>query len=124
MRGVEEGHEASDGVEEWQLVKDLVDRRVFRWTQLFACLAATLPDDVRLTGITPSVSKGKVTLEVEAVVKSMGAGLAFIQRLEERPEFHDVYPKGIGDSRPGQEEFRYVMQYLAEAVPRPAGAGQ
>jgi hypothetical protein len=35
-------------VEEWQLVKDLVDRRVFRWTSLFTCLGGTLPDDVRL----------------------------------------------------------------------------
>jgi Tfp pilus assembly protein PilN len=112
-------------IEEWQLVKDLVDRRVFRWTQLFACLADSLPDAVRLTSVTPNVSSGTVSLEVEAVVKSMDAGLAFIQQLEQRPEFHDVYPEGVGSPRPGEEEFHYVMLYLPEAArkPAPAGAG-
>jgi len=113
-------------VEEWQLVKDLVDRRVFRWTQLFARLAGTLPDDVRLTGIAPTVAKGRVTLDVEASVKSLDAGLAFIQRLEEQPEFEDVYPKGGVNSgaRSGEEEFSYSMEYLAgDSAPTASSKG-
>lgn len=113
-------------IEEWQLVKDLVDLRVFRWTQLFARLTSTLPREVRLTGVTPSVREGTVTLEVDAAVKSMESGLAFIQQLEERPEFQDVYPKGVTSTPASEEQFAYTMLYLADAPapPAPEGAGQ
>jgi len=120
-------------VEEWQLVKDLVDRRVFRWTQLFARLADTLRDhdDVRLTAIAPTVTKGRVTLDVDAAVKSLDSGLAFIRQLEERPEFENVYPKGVNSNpRSEEQEFKYTMEYVAEApgdapAATPAkGAGQ
>jgi len=113
-------------VEEWQLVKDLVDRRVFRWTELFARLADALPPDVRLTGIAPAVKDGGVTLNVDAAVKSLESGLAFIQKLEERPEFTDVYPKGVASARTGEEEFSYVMRYLADGSAPAAtkGAGR
>ena len=110
-------------IEEWQLVKDLVDRRVFRWTQLFARLADTLPDEVRLTGVAPSVTKGIVTLEVDAAMKSTESGLAFIQKLEDRPEFKDVYPKTVGKTQSGEEQFSYTMIYLADAVAPPASGG-
>jgi hypothetical protein len=109
-------------IEEWQLVKDIVDRRVFRWTQLFARLADTLlaSPEVRLTGVAPSVKKGTVTLEVDAAVKSLDAGLAFIQQLEQRPEFQDVYPKTVGSKQGTSEEvFGYTMLYLPDA-PAPA----
>lgn len=112
-------------VEEWQLVKDLVDRRVFRWTELFARLADSLPSDVRLVGITPAVKDGVVTLNVDAAVKTLESGLDFIRKLEERPEFADVYPKGVTNGRTGDDEFSYVMRYLGEgAAPaaEPAGA--
>jgi hypothetical protein len=103
-------------VEEWQLVKDLVDERVFRWTQLFAHLAKTLPSDVRLSAITPSVRKGVVSLDIEADVKSLDSGLAFIQRLEEQPEFQDVFPKSVASSPVGGgQRFTYGMLYLPEA---------
>jgi Tfp pilus assembly protein PilN len=110
-------------VEEWQLVKDLVDRRVFRWTQLFARLAHTLPRDLRLTGIAPVLTKGTVTLQVDAAVKSLDTGLAFIKTLEEQPEFRDVYPDSVADApRSGEKDFSYVMVYLAEPTAPAAAA--
>lgn len=120
LRGVAQPDKTK--VAEWQLVKDLVDRRVFRWTELFARLADSLPTDVRLTGITPAVRDGVVTLSVDAAVKSLEAGLAFIQKLEERPEFEDVYPKGVSKGRSGDDEFTYLMRYLGEGTAPAAAA--
>jgi Tfp pilus assembly protein PilN len=113
-------------VEEWQFVKDLVDRRVFRWTQLFATLAQHLPRDLRLTGITPELTKGTVKLQLNAAMQSMDSGLAFIKTLEEQPEFQDVYPQSVGETpRSGEKEFTYVMLYLADpAGPAPAPAAK
>jgi len=114
-------------VEEWQTVKDLVDRRVFRWTELFARLARTLPSDIRLTGITPTLNKGAVKLELRASVKTMDAGLAFIKTLEDQPEFQDVYPAGVGENggKGAEKEFSYIMQYLVDAPDAPSkGAGR
>jgi Tfp pilus assembly protein PilN len=114
-------------VEEWQLVKDLVDRRVFRWTLLFARLARTLPPDLRLTEIAPSVEKGTVKLELRAAMTSMESGLSFIKTLEDQPEFRDVFPAAVGEAQGSKEkEFSYVMLYLADpAAPAAAvGAGK
>jgi Tfp pilus assembly protein PilN len=116
-----------DRVEEWQLVKDLVDRRVFRWTRLFARLADTLPEDVRLQAVTPSLSHGNVELELTASAKSLEAGLRFIHVLETRPEFADVYPKGSvqHEAATGEEVFGYTMRYLDVPELAPAsGAGR
>lgn len=114
-----------DRIDEWRLVKELVDRRVFRWTRLFARLADTLPEDVRLTSIAPTLEKGAVTLDLDAAARSLDAGLAFIKVLEDRPEFADVYPKGgVRTSPTGEEEFTYTMRYLDADAPPASGAGR
>jgi Tfp pilus assembly protein PilN len=44
----------------WVLVKDLVDRRAFSWTGLFARLEALLPEGARLVSVAPSVHHGEI----------------------------------------------------------------
>jgi Tfp pilus assembly protein PilN len=91
---------------QWTLVKDLVDRRAFSWTGLFASLEEVIPEDVRLTSITPVVRKGQVELDLTATVRSASAGWEFVRALGESEEFHDVYPMSETD-----REFRYTMRY-------------
>jgi Tfp pilus assembly protein PilN len=91
---------------QWTLVKDLVDRRAFSWTGLFARLEQLIPEGVRLTSISPSVRKGQVELDVEADVRSREAGWEFVRVLESGGDFYDVYPK----TETGNE-FRYAIRY-------------
>jgi hypothetical protein len=91
---------------EWSLVKDLVDRRAFSWTGLFASLEEVIPEDVRLTQITPAVKKGELQLDLAALVRTPAAGWEFVRALEDSDEFYDVYPKSESD-----REFRYVIRY-------------
>jgi Tfp pilus assembly protein PilN len=108
----------------WLVLKDLVDRKVFSWTGLFAVLEDALPQSVRLVSIAPGVKKGEVTLGLEAVARSREDGLDFIRILEEREEFYDVVPT----SRGGEDgtEFRYFVKYRPApapvAAPSPAPA--
>jgi Tfp pilus assembly protein PilN len=104
------------GLAEWGLIKDLVDRRAFSWTLLFAHLESVLPDGVHLVSIAPSVRKGEVLLEVAAVARTPEDAREFVRRLEGREEFDDVYLREEGD----RGEVRFTMKYrpsLSRAVP-------
>jgi Tfp pilus assembly protein PilN len=91
---------------QWNLVKELVDRRAFSWTGLFARLEQVIPEGVRLTSISPAVRKGQVDLDVDAAVRSREAGWDFVRVLEAGGDFYNVYPR----SEDGNE-FRYVIRY-------------
>jgi len=101
---------------QWNLVKDLVDRRVFSWTGLFARLEQVIPDGVRLTAVSPSVVKGQVELDVEAAVRSREAGWEFVRVLEAGGDFHGVYPK-----REHGDQFTYVIRYRPQKSPARTG---
>jgi Tfp pilus assembly protein PilN len=104
------------GLAEWSLIKDLVDRRAFSWTLLFAHLESVLPEGVRLISIAPSVRKGEVLIDVAAVARSSEQAREFVHRLEGREEFDDVYLREEGEGG----EVRFTMKYrpaLARALP-------
>jgi len=106
---------------EWGLIKDLVDRRAFSWTLLFAHLEAVLPDGVHLVTIGPRVRKGEVLIDVAAVARTPEDAREFVRRLEGREEFDDVYLLEEGD----RGEVRFTMKYrpaLSRALPAPVAA--
>jgi Tfp pilus assembly protein PilN len=110
------------GLAEWGLIKDLVDRRAFSWTLLFAHLESVLPDGVRLVSVAPSTRKGEVAIDVTAVARSPEDAREFVRRLEGREEFDDVYLREEGDAG----EVRFSMKYRASPTralpPAPARA--
>jgi len=97
------------GLAEWGLIKDLVDRRAFSWTLLFAHLESVLPDGVRLVSVAPTTRKGEVAIDVTAVARSPEDAREFVRRLEGREEFDDVYLREEGDAG----EVRFSMKYRA-----------
>lgn len=105
---------------EWGVLKDLVDRRTFSWTGLFARLEQVLPRDVRLVSIAPDVKEGQVLLEVVAIARPSQAGLSLVGVLEGRGEFEDVYPVSVSEQDGGTAEFRYTMRYLPGVASEPA----
>jgi Tfp pilus assembly protein PilN len=102
----------------WVVVKDLVDRRAFSWTMLFARLEERLPDGARLVSIAPDVHRGEIVLDVMAVVRSPEVGWQFIRALEEGGDFDDVFPLSEGQGG----EFHYKMRYRPRATPAVADA--
>ena len=98
----------------WLVVKDLVDRRAFSWTELFARLEDKLPEGARLVSITPSLHGGDILLDVQAVMRSPEVGWEFMRALDASGGFADVFPLSEGENG----EFHYTMRYR----PRPAGS--
>ena len=105
---------------EWGVLKDLVDRRTFSWTGLFARLEGVLPREVRLVSIAPDVEHGQVLLEIAAVARPPQAGLGLVGLLEGRGEFEDVYPVSVAEQEGGAAEFHYTMRYIPGVVDEPA----
>lgn len=101
---------------QWNLVKELVDRRAFSWTGLFARLEQLIPPGVRLISISPSVRKGQVELDVDAAVRSREAGWEFVRVLEDGGDFYNVYPKSENGN-----EFRYGIRYRPQKSPALTG---
>jgi len=99
-------------IAEWSVLKDLVDRRTFSWTGLFARLEQVLPREVRLVEIAPDVERGQVSLDITAVARPAQVGLGLVGVLEGREEFEDVYPESVADQEGGAAEFHYTMRYL------------
>lgn len=110
---------------QWVLLKELVDRRTFSWTDLLSRLEALQPPGVKLISIAPGVSKGVLRLQVVAMTRSQAAGLDFVRVLEESPEFADVYPLTVNprENQSGSEvEYRYTMRYLPPGERASSGA--
>ena len=103
---------------EWRAVQDLVDKRVFSWSDLLARLETALPAGVRLTSIEPSVVRGKLTVQVVAVARTREEGFEAIKALEAAGGFTDVSPLGVITSTRG-EEFTYTMSYSAAPPAKP-----
>lgn len=109
---------------EWNLLKDLVDKRAFSWTGLFALLEQTLPQGVRLNSVAPHVAKGEIALDLSASARSYEDGLEFLYRLQHRPDLADVKPVSRIEREAGAFVYEYRMIYRPEAAPslRPAAA--
>jgi len=106
---------------EWAALKELVDRRRFSWTWLLGLLEGVLPRGVRLVSVTPGVTKGQMTLELQATAESMADGLELIQALEARQEFVAVYPTSRSTDDKGVS-FRLTMRLLPKVAPSPGAA--
>ncbi len=71
-------------VKQWALVKGLVDRRAFSWTDLFDRLEEVLPPGVRLLSVAPTVRDGDLRLELQALARSGEDALQFLGVLQQR----------------------------------------
>ena len=106
---------SKENIAEWNVLKDLVDRRTFSWTGLFSRLEKVLPRNVRLVSIAPDVKAGQVVLDIIAVSQPPQAGLGLVGLLEQRPEFEDVIPLTRTEKDGGLGEYNYTMRYLPDA---------
>jgi Tfp pilus assembly protein PilN len=100
----------------WTLLKELVDRRALRWTELLSVFERTLPSNVRLVSLAPEVRGGAINLDLMLVARSDGNGLEVLRLLEERPEFDQVYPLSA-ETRDDGQQVHYSMAYHPPAAP-------
>lgn len=70
---------------------DLIDRRTFSWTELFNRLETTLPPDVRITSVRPSLDRDRrIMLAVTVLARSVDDVDAFMEQLEATGAFANL----------------------------------
>ena len=74
-------------------VNEIINQRLFSWTELLNRLETTLPDDVRITSLRPRVDRdGTITVQMTVAGRSVDDLEQFMANLEETTAFSDVFP--------------------------------
>jgi Tfp pilus assembly protein PilN len=70
----------------------VIGQRLFSWTELLNGLATTLPDEVRITSLRPSVERdGTISVLISVTGRSVKDIDLFITNLEATPAFSEVF---------------------------------
>jgi type IV pilus assembly protein PilN len=69
----------------------IIDQRAFSWSELFDQLEQTLPDDVRITAIDPTLTKeGQFIIQIAVQARRSEDVDQFIESLEKTGSFRDM----------------------------------
>ena len=91
---------------------NLIDRRTFSWTALFNRFETSLPDEVRITSVRPSLDREhKITLTISIVARSVNDVDQFMSRLDETGAFKNLYSTEERPNEDNQIESVLTMTY-------------
>ena len=101
---------------------DLIDRRTFSWTELLNRFETTLPDDVRISSVSPRVDRENgIMLRVNVKARGVEDVQDFMEKLEATGAFKDAQPMQDHVDEEGQLETTLDMGYVPAAA-KPAAA--
>src|SRR6187401_1700109 len=72
-------------IAEIDFLNNLIIRKHFSWTQVFANLEGVIPENVHLSTVSPEILKDRVSLHLEIVCRSISDESEFIRRLQASP---------------------------------------
>jgi Tfp pilus assembly protein PilN len=103
----------------------LIDLRTFSWTELFNHMEQTLPPDVMLVSVQPSLVEGALTISMEIVGRSVDGIDRFMEDLEATGAFRDVLSRNEQVEEDGSYRAVLIGRYeaVAPAAETPAAAG-
>ena len=90
----------------------LIDERTFSWTVFFGLIGKTLPDDVRIDSVAPSIDKDGVIVLMTVVSKRTDDLATFIERLQTTGAFYDILPQQEDSTDDGNRRTTVVARYL------------
>jgi len=112
---------------------DLIERRTFSWTELFNRFEHTLPDDVRITGVRPTVDKDRrIVLAVSVLARGVDDVNRFMENLDQTRAFGELHSRQETVTDSGQIESSLEMVYEPQgdaaappgAAPAAGGGGR
>ena len=98
----------------------LIDQRTFSWTAFFNRLEATMPPDVMLTSVRPSVRDGVTRVNMTVLGRRAEDIDEFIEKLEAIGAFEDVVPSQ--QDRTEQGLYRVVIESVYTGIEEPPTA--
>ncbi len=90
----------------------LIDERTFSWTVFFSLIGKTLPDDVRIDSVAPSIDKDGVLVLMTVVSRRTDDLATFIERLQTTGAFYDILPQQEDSSDDGTRRTTVTARYL------------
>ena len=94
---------------------DLIDRRTFSWTALFNQFETTLPDDVRITAVRPTLDRERrIVLTVTVLARSVDDVNQFMERLDVTGVFQELRSVQERTNEDEQIESALEMIYTPE----------
>jgi len=91
---------------------DLIDRRIFSWIELFNRFERTLPDEVRITAVHPTVDKDRrIVLIVNVLARSVDDVNQFMENLDQTNAFLELRSREESTNEDGQIESTLEMVY-------------
>ena len=112
---------------ELQLVADsareangLIDQRTFSWTAFFNRLESTMPPDVMLTSVRPSVRDGVTRVRMTVLGRRAEDVDEFIEKLEATGAFEDVVPSQ--QDRTDEGLYRVAIESVYTGIEEPPAA--
>jgi DNA-binding transcriptional MerR regulator len=101
----------------------LIDRRTFSWTALLNYFQATLPADVRITGVRPQVdADGRMMVAISFYARRIDDLSEFEDALESTGAFSEVLSRSIGTEADGTTRAELQGYYSGPAAAAPAQA--
>lgn len=123
LTGAAEGIRRQINKDELQLVVDsareanaLIDQRTFSWTAFFNRLESTLPPNVMLTSVRPSVKEGVTRVTMSVLGRRAEDVDEFIESLEAIGAFENVLP--TQQERTDEGLYRVVVESVYTGVER------
>jgi hypothetical protein len=102
---------------------DLIDQRTFSWTAFFNHIEATLPPDVMLVAVRPSVRDQRTHVSITVLARRGEDIDEFQEKLEATGAFEEVYPAQRDTTEQGLQRAVLSSVYTAlSAEPDPAEA--
>ena len=121
MRATVDVKQVQDASEEARLANELIDRRTFSWTELFNRFETTMPDEVRITSVRPSIDVAAGSLlTINVVAKDTDEVAQFMENLESTGAFKDL--RGTSEERyndQGQLEATIETRYTPSTAAAP-----
>jgi hypothetical protein len=91
----------------------LIDQRTFSWTEFFNLIEATLPADVMLMSVTPTVKDGETEVRMKVLARRADDIDAFMESLEGTKAFSGLLPISEQLNEAGLHEVDLVGRYIA-----------
>lgn len=88
-------------------INTLLYHKGISWSKLFSDMETTIPYDVKLMSLVPSLnSQNKVVLDITVAAEKPEALLGFAKALEKSGKFRDVYPHSTQQPTQAEPFFR------------------
>ncbi len=100
----------------------LIDRRTFSWTEFFNLIERTLPENVMLASVTPTVEEGRTIVHMTVVGRRAEDIDTFMEQLEGTKAFRAVLPRSEDVTEDGLHQMALSAEYIAPHTQAEGGA--